>query len=293
MDSGPIGRDTEVTKISVFPSATSGIPAAFAVTGDAGIGKSMVWNHAVQASSSSTRVLSSRPIPAERPLAFSALDDLFGDVVEKILPELPGPRRRAVEAAMLLDASTGRSSAALSGPGRTFRERRALAHGVLGTLRALSHHWPLMVAVDDAQWLDRPSAGVLEFCFRRLKREPVSVLLTFRNADLLFPLGLDRALPPDRLGHVRLDPVSLGAIGEILRSRLGAALSRYNLLLQCVLYVEMRPNERRQVHQRLGTTTGDVEERAWHLALAAERPLRGYRRNARRCRGARGVEGRA
>ena len=40
-----------------------------------------------------------------------------------------------------------------------------------------------MIAVDDAQWLDRPSAGVLEFCFRRLQREPVSILLTFRTDD--------------------------------------------------------------------------------------------------------------
>ena len=35
--------------------------------------------------------------------------------------------------------------------------------------------------MDDAQWLDRPSAGVLEFCFRRLQREPVSIVLTLRG----------------------------------------------------------------------------------------------------------------
>ena len=87
---------------------------------------------------------------------------------------------------------------------------------------------PLAVAVDDAQWLDRPSASVLEFCFRRLQREPVLILLTFRTDDPV-PLGLDRALPPDRLRRVQLGPLSLGAIGEILRSRLGAALPRYTL----------------------------------------------------------------
>ena len=86
-----------------------------------------------------------------------------------------------------------------------------------------------MVAVDDAQWLDRPSAGVLEFCFRRLEREPVSIVLTSRTDGTVFPLGLDRALPPDRLGRMRLGPLSLGAIGEILRSRLGTVLPRYTL----------------------------------------------------------------
>jgi DNA-binding CsgD family transcriptional regulator len=85
-----------------------------------------------------------------------------------------------------------------------------------------------MIAVDDAQWLDRSSAGVLEFCIRRLRDEPVAILLTLRNDDTV-PLGLDRALPPHRLGIVQLGPLSLGATGEILRSRLGAVLPRQAL----------------------------------------------------------------
>ena len=103
-----------------------------------------------------------------------------------------------------------------------------LARGILDALRILSGSAPLTVAVDDAYWLDRPSARVLEFCFRRLRNEPVWILLTFRTGDVV-PLGLDRALPPDRLGRVQLGPLSLGAIGEILRSRLGAVLPRYAL----------------------------------------------------------------
>jgi DNA-binding CsgD family transcriptional regulator len=107
-------------------------------------------------------------------------------------------------------------------------ERRVLARGILDALRILSSGAPLMVAVDDAQWLDRASADVLEFCFRRLQREPFRILLTSRT-DEIFPLGLDHALPPDRLGRVRLGPLSLGAIGEILRARLGVVLPRYAL----------------------------------------------------------------
>ena len=103
-----------------------------------------------------------------------------------------------------------------------------LARGILDAVQILSGSTPLTVAVDDAQWLDRPSAGVLEFCFRRLQHEPVSIVLTFRAGEPL-PLGLARALPPDRLSRVQLGPLSLGAIGEILRSRLGAVLPRYAL----------------------------------------------------------------
>jgi DNA-binding CsgD family transcriptional regulator len=210
-----VGRDAEIAEIRAFLSTVSGKPAAVAVTGDAGIGKTVVWQHLVQAVGRSATVLSCRPAPAERPLAFSALDDLFGDVAEQVLPALPGPRRRAVELALLRDASVG-----------TQPEPRGLARGMLDALRILSDEAPVIVAVDDARWLDRPSAGVLEFCFRRLHREPVTVLLTFRDDIAGFPLGLDLALPPDRLGRVRLGPASVAAIGDIIQSRLGLVLTR-------------------------------------------------------------------
>jgi AAA ATPase-like protein len=378
VDSGLIGRDAELAEIYAFLSAASGAAAALAITGDAGIGKTVVWKHVARAAGRSSRVLSCRPTSAERPLAFSALDDLFGDVAEEVLPALPGPRRRAVEVVLLRDASLPPSRASRFEAGHPVPERRVLARGVLDALRVLSAGAPLVLAVDDAQWLDRPSAGVLEFCVRRLEREPVSILLTFRTDDAV-PLGLDRALPPDRLGRVQLGPLSLGAVGEILRSRLGAVLPRYTItrlyeacggnpfyalewaralldrprmsltsepvpipqslsdlvrrrvhrltpdvrrvgwlvaassdprerliraacgdgeswaaidqavdagiierdgdalrfthpLLRSVLYAEMTLNQRRDVHQRLGAIAGDVEERAWHLALGADRP---------------------
>lgn len=325
------------------------------------------------------QVLSCQPASAERPLAFSALDDLFGEIAAEILPALGGLRRLAVETALFRDTNAEPSPAALSKADHLLPERRVLARGILDALRILSAGAPLIVAVDDAQWLDRPSAGVLEFCFRRLQREPVSIVLAVRKGEAIFPLGLDRALSPDRLNHVRLLPLSLGAIGEILRSRLGTALSRRSLtriyetsggnpyyalecartlidhpnmsltnepipvpaslsdlvryrvrrlspqvrqvcrlvaassnpserlvraacdereswvaidqaidagilerdddalrfthpLLRSVLYGEMTLTQRRHVHQRLTAAVGDVEERAWHLALGADRP---------------------
>jgi DNA-binding CsgD family transcriptional regulator/tetratricopeptide (TPR) repeat protein len=228
MDWRPVGRDAEIAEIRAFLSDASGTPTALSITGDAGIGKTVVWRHLLQTAGRSSRVLSCRPAPTEKPLAFSALDDLFGDVADEVLSALPVPRRRALEVALLREASRKTQSAGLSGVGLLSPDRRVLARGILDALRILSDGAPLMVAVDDAQCLDQPSAGVLEFCFRRLRDEPISILLTFRTDDTI-PLGLDRALPQDQLGRVKLGPLSLGAIGEILRSRLGAVPPRYAL----------------------------------------------------------------
>jgi DNA-binding CsgD family transcriptional regulator len=379
VDWRPVGRDAEIAEILAFLlSAASSTPAALVITGNAGIGKTAVWQHALKAAAGSSRVLSCRPAPAERPLAFSALDDLFGAAAGEILPELAGPRQRAVQAALLRDVSPERLPTGLSEADPGLPEPRIVARGILDGLRILSGAGPLTVAVDDTQWLDRPTTGVLEFCFRRLQDEPVSILVTCRTDDVI-PLALDRALPPDRLGRMQLGPLSLGAIGEILRSQLGAVLPRYALtrlydacggnpfyalecarmlldhpqmfltneplplppnlgslmrhrvrrltpevrqvgrlvaasfdrrerlirtacgdgeswaaidqavdegiiehdgealrfthpLLQSALYGEMPVNERKQVHRRLGAAAEDIEDRAWHLALGADRP---------------------
>jgi len=362
-------------------SATSGAPAALAITGDIGIGKTMVWRHVVRTASRSSRVLSCQPALSERPLSFSALHDLLGEVAVEILSVLPSSRRTAVQAMLLGGTSSRPYSTDCSDAFRPSRERQVLARGVLDTLQALSAEAPLIIAVDDAQWLDRPSAGVLEFCSRRLHSEPVTFLLTFREESQVFPLGLDRVLPPDQLRRVRLGPLSPGSISEIFRSRLetipprhvrtrlyeacggnpfyalecarallehphlplasepipipvprslsdlmrrrvrqltpnarrvgrlvaassnpreriiraacdegeswaaidqavddgiierqGDVLRFTHPLLRSVLYGEMRLSERRKVHQLLGAAAEDMEERAGHLALAADRP---------------------
>ena len=104
-----------------------------------------------------------------------------------------------------------------------------LARAVLDGLRLLSRDTPVLLAVDDAQWLDRPSAAVLEFCIRRLDQAAVSIVLTLRGEVPVFPLGLEQALSPGSLACAQLGGVSPGAIAAILRSRLGVTFPRSTL----------------------------------------------------------------
>src|SRR5438034_6586331 len=137
MDSTLVGRDAELAEILAFLSAASGTPVALIITGDTGIGKTAVWQHVLQASAQSSRVLSCRPALAEKPLAFSALNDLFGQVAGEVLPALPGPRRRAVEVALLRDLSPRYLSADIPEADPLLPERRVLARGILDVLRIL------------------------------------------------------------------------------------------------------------------------------------------------------------
>src|SRR5712691_903524 len=249
-DSGLIGREPEVAEIGAFLAATAGAPSALVIVGDVGIGKTSVWRHAVRAASRTHRVLSCRPASAEAPLDFSALDDLFGGVLEEILPGLPEARGRALAVALRgwpsEPVAGGRgATAGGQGPGAAAGdpsvaggpdrgdspgpEPRVLARAVLDGLRLLSRDTPVLLAVDDAQWLDRPSAAALEFCIRRLDQAAVSIVLTLRGEVPGFPLGLEQALSPGSLACAQLGGVSPGAIAAILRSRLGVTFPRSTL----------------------------------------------------------------
>jgi DNA-binding CsgD family transcriptional regulator len=227
MHPGPIGREAEVAEICAFLPAIAGAPSVVAIAGDVGIGKTVVWQHVISAARADCRVLSCCPAQAESPLAFSALDDLFGGVVEEVLAELPEARRQAVGAVLLRghpDAASGRTE-----PGHMEPQRRLLARGILDVLRVLSTDKPLVLAVDNAQWLDPPSAGVLEFCIRRLQHEAVSIVVTLRGKGQQGLLGLGHDVPLSAFLHVRLGPLSQGAISQILQSRLGATFGKYTL----------------------------------------------------------------
>ena len=87
---------------------------------------------------------------------------------------------------------------------------------VLAAVRRLSSSSPLVVAIDDVQWLDPVSAGALRYAFRRLDREPVLVLATER-LDPSRPPD-DRTLPADRREELLLGPLPIDEIRRVIGS---------------------------------------------------------------------------
>jgi DNA-binding CsgD family transcriptional regulator len=215
-----VGREAELAALHAFVQGVDQGPAAFVLEGEAGIGKSTLWLAGVEyAHTRGLSVFSSRPAEAERSLAHVVLGDLFEDALDDVLPELQMPRRRALEAALLRDATSNDPV-----------DHRALAVAVRDVLQLLSDGKTILIAVDDVQWLDASSAAALAFALRRLAADQVLVLLARRLADRAPPFELERALVPERVQHHPVGPLSVGALHRFLHDRLGRAFARQTLL---------------------------------------------------------------
>ena len=215
-----VGREEELASLHAFVSEARGGPAGLVIEGDAGIGKSTLWLAGVEhARAQGLRVLSSRPAEAERGLAHAGLGDLFDDVLDDVLPALSLPRRRALEVALLLEEASGDPV-----------DHRALAVAVREVLQRLSEREPILIAVDDVQWLDPSSSSALVFALRRLGANRVLLLLARRLADKPQPSELEQALGPERVQRLPVGPLSVGALHRYLRDRLGGPFARQTLL---------------------------------------------------------------
>jgi DNA-binding CsgD family transcriptional regulator/predicted negative regulator of RcsB-dependent stress response len=103
-----------------------------------------------------------------------------------------------------------------------------VAAAFLSSLQVLADDQPVLVAVDDVQWLDRSSSRVLAYAIRRLESERVGFLLSMRDVGGQGGSRdtLARDLPDDRTQVLELDPLSAGAVQRVLRTQLGQVLPR-------------------------------------------------------------------
>jgi DNA-binding CsgD family transcriptional regulator len=215
------GRDVELAAGEQFLDGLPAGPAALLLEGDAGIGKTTVWRALLDgAAARSTRLLACQPVASETKLSHAALADLLADAADEVLPRLPEPQRRALAVALLREE-----------PGADGGDQRATATAFLSALGVLAQSAPVVIAVDDVQWLDGSSTRVLEFAARRLGDLPVGIAVSARTPDHAgVPFGLDRALPEDRLVRVTLGPLSLSALYHLLQERLGETFERPTLV---------------------------------------------------------------
>lgn len=196
------GREQELEAVTTFLGDGAG---ACVLLGEPGIGKSALWELATTAATDAGyRVLSARPGEEETRYSFSVLGDLLADVdLDEV--GLSAPQREALDIALLRSAATAPP------------DPHALSLATSALLTGLSAVAPVLVAVDDTQWMDTESAEALTFAARRVDRSGTRFLLTRRTGHER--TGLERAFPGAVHREITLGPLDAAAVTRILEQR--------------------------------------------------------------------------
>jgi DNA-binding NarL/FixJ family response regulator len=220
LSTGIVGREAERDAIALWLDGP--LPAGLTIDGEAGIGKTTLLGYARQQTvERGDLVLAWRASTAERDLAFSSLAALLDRAeVEAALPAIREPRREALLAAL------GRVRLL---PDRDRHDPSLVGFAVLDLVRFLSVHRRLTITLDDAQWCDPASEGALAFALRRLRDEPVELLLARRLPDEATG-GRQLAESLDRFSRIEVGPLSVGSIGRLIRERIGTVHPRPTLV---------------------------------------------------------------
>jgi len=214
---GVVGRETELGVVDGLLGDVEERLRALVVVGEPGVGKTTLWREAIdRARLRGLRVLAASPSESEARLSFAALTDLLADVGAEVLERLPAPQQHGLEVA-LLRAEAGRA------PGR-----RLVGTALASALDELARRAPLVVAVDDAQWLDPASASVLEFALRRLGDRRLRLLVALR-ADGAWPTFVP-ARGDASVRTLELGELTVAALQRIVADRLGVVFPRPTLV---------------------------------------------------------------
>lgn len=217
---GVVTRSAESIAVAEFLESTETHPSVLVIEGEAGIGKTTLWLGALErAHERGFRVLSARAGQAEANLPYAVLADLLDGIEPEVLDSLPHLQRVALDRVLLRADGTGPAT-----------DERVVASAFLTLIARLSADVPVLVAIDDLQWLDPTSQVVVAFGARRLKGR-IGVLVTVRTeADGGYGAAWLQLNRLDGVERVRVSPLSVGALRKMIASRLGRAFSRPSIV---------------------------------------------------------------
>ena len=196
-DTGLVGREEERSRLSDLVAPPYPESRILLLLGEPGMGKTVLLTEAArEATLAGVHVLAVAGRESEQDLAFAGLHQLLRPVLDRVAC-LPVRQAEALRGAFGLSADPVPPDALLTGI------------AVLTLLSGLSDAGPLLVAADDAQWLDRASLDALAFAARRLEAEHLVLLAAARGT--VPPTGLERDFP-----QLVLPSLSLPEAGRLL-----------------------------------------------------------------------------
>ena len=170
------------------------------------MGKTTLWRAAVEhAEALGLTVLQAQPVESETTLSYAGIGDLLDPVLEEALEPLPAVQQRALSRALVLSDDEGLPL-----------DARALRVAVMNALRTLAEQRPVVIAIDDSQWLDFASSAGLAYGVRRFRAERIGLLLSRRS-------GLESALLDELLRSPAGERFARVPWGRSMRRRSGAS----------------------------------------------------------------------
>ena len=164
-----LGRELELLAIDeALAAARLGKSSRLVIRGEPGIGKTALLEYAA-GQATYMRVLSARGVEFEADLPFAGLHELLHPTLG-LLDRLPPIHAAAMRSSLGLGA-------------RIEADRLIIGAAALGLISAYAEEAPLLITVDDAQWLDRASSEAIGFAARRLLADPVAFLVTVREGE--------------------------------------------------------------------------------------------------------------
>ncbi len=210
-----IGRDAELASLREFVAKVEDGTAVLVLEGEAGMGKTTLWRAGISEAEERFRVLQALPAESEAAFSFSGLADLVDGVLDEALASLPSGQRSALARALVLEEADD-----------PVADAHAVGVALLSVLRSQSAHGPLLVAVDDVQWLDAASAGALAYATRRLRGEKVGILLSRRSGlESSWVDELRRSASAD-FSEVVVSSLDVAALHSVVHEHLDVTLPR-------------------------------------------------------------------
>jgi hypothetical protein len=215
---GLLERGEDLERLGALLAAALGGEGGLAVVeGPAGIGKSSLLA-AAQASSGGFRALRARGSELETAFSFGVVLQLLDPVVRTVSEAEQG---EVFSGAAGLVRQLFQPGTAPVGP--DFDKDFATLYGLYWLLAGLSERSPLLVLVDDLQWVDEPSLRFLTFLTPRLEGLPVAVLAATRPPQAGDRSDLSSQLTAAAQVVIQPRPLSQAAISELVGRRLPTA----------------------------------------------------------------------